>query len=115
MATDEVGTHAALTAHRRQLIDPKIDKHVTLDLLTAKDIQKATRLLRETSATALLASAMKMIAEYLECALQFERWTGDTDDASLKQQFLKQAAEYRKLAEQRAVEISMPKPPTQSK
>jgi hypothetical protein len=58
---------------------------------------------------------MKMIAKYLEHALQFERWAGETDDATLKQQFLKQAAEYRQLAEERAVEIGMPKPPTQSK
>jgi hypothetical protein len=54
-----------------------------------------------------------MIAEYLEYALQFERWAGETNDATLKQQFLEQAAEYRQLAGERAVEIGMRKPPTQ--
>ena len=58
------------------------------------------------------ASAMKMLAEYLEHALQFERWASETDDATLKQQFLKQAAEYRQLADERAVAIGVPKPPT---
>jgi hypothetical protein len=56
---------------------------------------------------------MKMIAEYLEHALQFERWASETDDSSVKQQFLEQAAEYRQLAEERAVGIGIPKPPTQ--
>jgi hypothetical protein len=56
---------------------------------------------------------MKMIAEYLEHALQFERWADESDDATLKQQFLEQAAEYRQLAEERAVAIGIPKPPTQ--
>ncbi len=53
---------------------------------------------------------MKMLAEYLEHALQFERWANDTKDAKLKGQFLKQAAEYRELAEERAVVIGMAKP-----
>ena len=53
---------------------------------------------------------MKMIAEYLEYALQFEQWASETDDARLKQQFLKQAAEYRQLAGERAVEVGMVKP-----
>jgi hypothetical protein len=54
---------------------------------------------------------MKMIAEYIEHALQFERWANDTKDAKLKEQFLKQAAEYRELAEERAVVIGMDKVP----
>jgi hypothetical protein len=53
---------------------------------------------------------MKTIATYLEHALQFERWASETDDAMLRRQFLKQAAEYRELAEKRAVEIGMTKP-----
>ena len=53
---------------------------------------------------------MKMLAEYLEHALQFERWAKETKDAKLKEQFLKQAAEYRELAEERAVVIGMDKP-----
>jgi hypothetical protein len=54
---------------------------------------------------------MKMITEYIEHALQFERWANDTKDAKLKEQFLKQAAEYRELAEERAVVIGMAKVP----
>jgi hypothetical protein len=54
---------------------------------------------------------MNMVAEYLEHALTFERMAAETDDAALKEQLLKQAAEYRKLAEKRAVELGMPKPP----
>ncbi len=53
---------------------------------------------------------MKMLAEYLEHALQFEQWAKETKDAKLKEQFLKQAAEYRELAEERAVVIGMDKP-----
>jgi hypothetical protein len=45
---------------------------------------------------------MKMIAEYLERALQFERMAAEEADALLKQQLLKQAADYRRLAEKRA-------------
>jgi hypothetical protein len=53
---------------------------------------------------------MKMLAEYLERALQFEQWAKETKDAKLKEQFLKQAAEYRELAQERAIEIGMPRP-----
>jgi hypothetical protein len=54
---------------------------------------------------------MKMIAEYLEHARHFERWADETKDAKLKEQFLKQAADYRELAEERAVVIGMAKVP----
>jgi hypothetical protein len=54
---------------------------------------------------------MKMTTEYLEHALQFERWAKETTDAKLKEEFLKQAGEYRELAEERAVVIGMDKPP----
>ncbi len=50
---------------------------------------------------------MKMISEYLDYARRFERWANEADDAALKEQFLKQAAEYRELAEERAVETGM--------
>jgi hypothetical protein len=55
--------------------------------------------------------SVKMIAEYREHALQFERLANETDDVALKKQMLKQAAEYRKLAEKRAVILRVPKPP----
>jgi hypothetical protein len=55
---------------------------------------------------------MKMLAEYLEHAIQFERMA-DTEDGALKEQFLKQAEEYQ-LAEKRAIQIGFRKPPPQS-
>jgi hypothetical protein len=56
---------------------------------------------------------MKMLAEYLEHAIQFERMA-ETEDGALKEQFLKQAEAYRKLAEGRAIQIGLRKPPPQS-
>jgi hypothetical protein len=49
---------------------------------------------------------MKMIHEYLERSVQFERMADEADDPSLRQQFLKQAAAYRKLAEKRAADLA---------
>ena len=49
--------------------------------------------------------AMKLIHEYLEHSVQFERMA-DEADPTLREQFLKQAAAYRKLAEKRAAELS---------
>ena len=48
---------------------------------------------------------MKMIAEYLEHALQFERMAREATDPALKESFLKQAVAYRKLATERADRI----------
>jgi hypothetical protein len=45
---------------------------------------------------------MKMLAEYLEKAIAFERMAADEKDAKLKADLEKQAAAYRKLAVQRA-------------
>jgi hypothetical protein len=47
---------------------------------------------------------MKMLAEYLENAIKFEKMAADEPDAKLKEHFEKQAAAYRKLAEKRAKE-----------
>jgi hypothetical protein len=66
---------------------------------------------RTSVAEVVHVSFMKMIAEYLEHALQFERLANETDDVALKKQMLKQAAEYRKLAEKRAVLLRISKPP----
>jgi hypothetical protein len=41
---------------------------------------------------------MKMIAEYLEHALQFEKLAEDAHDPVFKESLLKQARAYRKLA-----------------
>ena len=54
---------------------------------------------------------MKMIAEYLEHALQFERMAAEATDPKLKESFEKQAIAYRKLAERRARELNLPPVP----
>jgi hypothetical protein len=53
---------------------------------------------------------MKLIAEYLERAHQFERMTAAETDPKLKAEFAKQALAYRKLAEKRAKETGLPMP-----
>jgi hypothetical protein len=47
---------------------------------------------------------MKMLAEYLENAIKFEKMASAEKDAKLKEDFEKQATAYRKLAEKRAKE-----------
>jgi hypothetical protein len=54
---------------------------------------------------------MKMIAEYLEHAVRFERMAADETNPKLKAEFEKQAAAYRKLAEQRAKKQGLQVPP----
>ncbi len=56
---------------------------------------------------------MKMIAEYLEHAIRFERMAANESDPRLKAEFEKQAAAYRKLAEQRAKKQGLQFPPPQ--
>ena len=46
--------------------------------------------------------SVKMIAEYLEHALQFERMAAEATDPQLKESLAKQGAAYRKLASERA-------------
>jgi len=46
---------------------------------------------------------MKMVAEYLEKALQFEQMADREKDAKLKADLLAQAQAYRKLAAERAL------------
>ena len=55
--------------------------------------------------------AVKMIAEYLEHALQFERLAADETNSSLKESLLAQAVAYRKLAAERAERLNLPQPP----
>ena len=50
---------------------------------------------------------MKMLAEYLEKAIAFERMAADEKDAKLKADLEKQAAAYRKLAVQRAKQYKL--------
>jgi hypothetical protein len=53
---------------------------------------------------------MKMVAEYLEHALSFERMGVAEKDPELKAAFEKQAAAYRRLAITRAKELGMELP-----
>jgi hypothetical protein len=50
---------------------------------------------------------MKMIAEYLDRAMQFEHIAAIENDPGLKAKFLVQAADYRKLAEKRAGQLGV--------
>jgi hypothetical protein len=56
-------------------------------------------------------SNVKMIAEYLAHALQFERMASEATDLKLKEALGKQAAAYRKLAKDRAARMNLPPPP----
>ena len=53
---------------------------------------------------------MKMLAEYLEKAIAFERMAADEKDTKLKADLEKQAAAYRKLAVQRAKQYKLDLP-----
>jgi hypothetical protein len=50
---------------------------------------------------------MKMLAEYLENAITFEKLASEEKDSKLKAQFEKQAFAYRKLAEKRANDFGL--------
>jgi hypothetical protein len=54
---------------------------------------------------------MKLITEYLERSVHFERMAAAPDNAAIKEQLLKQADDYRKLAEKRASQLGLPLPP----
>jgi hypothetical protein len=56
---------------------------------------------------------MKMLAEYVENAIKFERLAALEKDPALKADFERQAASYRKLAEKRAKEYGLQMPPAQ--
>ena len=53
---------------------------------------------------------MKLLGEYLEHALQFERLAADEDNLKLKAQLEGQARAYRKLAAERATKLGLPAP-----
>ena len=52
-----------------------------------------------------------MIAEYLEHALQFEKMAKEATDPNFKKQMQQQAVAYRKLANERALQLGLPQPP----
>jgi hypothetical protein len=53
---------------------------------------------------------MKLVADYLDRAAQFERMAAETDDPELKGQLRKQAEDYWKLATKRATQLGVPPP-----
>jgi hypothetical protein len=53
---------------------------------------------------------VKLLTEYLERALQIEALAADEPNSQFKDQLLKQAASYRKLAAKRAEELGLPPP-----
>jgi hypothetical protein len=57
---------------------------------------------------------MKMTAEYLEHARQFERLAATTTDPKLKAQFLDQAATYRNLAHRRVAQFALADDPIEA-
>ncbi len=55
---------------------------------------------------------MKLMTEYLQQAVQFERMAEEANDPALKEQLLKQAREYHRLAKKRAAALGLPEPPS---
>jgi hypothetical protein len=53
---------------------------------------------------------MKLLTEYLEHALQFERLAAEETNPEIKAQFEGQAAAYRKLVVERAAKYGLPPP-----
>jgi hypothetical protein len=53
---------------------------------------------------------MKMIAEYLEPALNFKRMAANEENQKFKGDLLKLAASYRKLATERSQKLGLPLP-----
>jgi hypothetical protein len=53
---------------------------------------------------------MKLLGEYIEHALHFERLAADEDNPKLKAQLQGQARAYRKLAAERATKLGLPAP-----
>jgi hypothetical protein len=53
---------------------------------------------------------MKLLAEYLESAVNLERLAASEQDSKFKTELLNQAAAYRKLAARRAEQYGLPPP-----
>jgi hypothetical protein len=53
---------------------------------------------------------MKLLGEYLERALSFERMAAQEENLEIRRQFEHQAAAYRKLAAERASRYGLPAP-----
>ncbi len=57
---------------------------------------------------------MKMLAEYLEKVINFEKMAGEQKDAKLKANIEYLAAAYRKLADERATKLGLLRPQPKS-
>jgi hypothetical protein len=53
---------------------------------------------------------MKLLTEYLDCAVSLERLAAGEQDSKFKAQLINQAAAYRKLAVRRAEQYGLPLP-----
>ena len=53
---------------------------------------------------------VKLIAEYLDRAQQFERMAEYSQDPKLREQLVQQSVAYRKLASKRALQLGLPPP-----
>jgi hypothetical protein len=53
---------------------------------------------------------MKLLTEYIEHALAFERMAAQEDNQEVRAQFQDQAKAYRKLAAERAAKYGLPSP-----
>ena len=51
---------------------------------------------------------MKLVAQYLDHALQFERMADVAQDPKLRDQLMQQSAAYHKLATKRALKLGLP-------
>jgi hypothetical protein len=56
---------------------------------------------------------MKLLTEYIEHALAFERMAAQEDNREVRAQFQDQARAYRKLAAERAAKYGLPSPSPQ--
>jgi hypothetical protein len=51
---------------------------------------------------------VKLVAEYLEHAVRFDRMAAEATDPKLKEALHSQALAYRKLAEERSAQLNLP-------
>jgi hypothetical protein len=52
--------------------------------------------------------SVKLVAEYLEQVIKFQRMAAEATDPKLKESLEQQASAYRKLAEKRAADLKLP-------
>ena len=87
--------------------EPRLAKKLHLGGATARPDSVRPHVFRRLPDDHLVSradDAIKMVAEYVEKALQFEQMAEAEKDAALKAEFLGQAKAYRKLAAKRVLE-----------